>query len=205
MRWYTRRRSRMICLLLAIASLSLHLLLAVLSLSVDQNLCDAPSPRQTHPHNLRALVDTNYTSTMSDNHSSYAKTPPDTRKVDSSNMDSNGPHKMAEMDAVTTKMAVKAVHGHKKEGPVDSVNMAVRVGKFGSMAMKSMGSGMSKLEALFSHPLYNMPTPPIPEDDWLLKVKPKVKARERSTQMWVSDSDIGYDPAHWNRSSESHP
>uniref|UniRef100_A0A674AV05 Family with sequence similarity 20 member C, like n=1 Tax=Salmo trutta TaxID=8032 RepID=A0A674AV05_SALTR len=116
----TRRRSRTVCLSLAVASLSLHLLLSVLSRSVYQNPCDAPSPRQTHLHTLRALVDTNYTSRMSDNH---------------------------------------VGHGRKEGGP-------------------PMGSGMSKLEALFSHPLYNMPTPPIHEDDWLLKVKHKGKARE---------------------------
>ncbi|XP_031666902.1 extracellular serine/threonine protein kinase FAM20C [Oncorhynchus kisutch] len=205
MRWCTRRRSRTVCLSLVVASLSLHLLLIILSRSVYQNHCDAPSPRQTHLHTLRALVDTNYTSRMLDNHASYAKTPPDTRKVNSSHMDSNGPQKMSEKDAVTTKMAVKVGHGHKEEGPVDTHTMTVRVGKFGSMGIKPMGSGMSKLEALFSHPLYNMPTPPIHEDDWLLKVKPKGKARETSTQMWVSYSDIGDDSAHWNRSSDSHP
>lgn len=43
---------------------------------------------------------------------------------------------------------------------------------------------MSKLEALFDHPLYNMADPHIPEEDWLLKVKPKVKASEKSSQMW---------------------
>lgn len=31
--------------------------------------------------------------------------------------------------------------------------------------------GHSKLEALFRHPLYNLPRPPLQEDDWLLRVR----------------------------------
>lgn len=49
---------------------------------------------------------------------------------------------------------------------------------------ESVESGLSKLEALFDHPLYNMPGPPVHEDDWLLRVKSKVKASEKSSQMW---------------------
>lgn len=29
----------------------------------------------------------------------------------------------------------------------------------------------SRLEALFSHPLYNLPRPPLQEDDWLLRLR----------------------------------
>lgn len=71
---------------------------------------------------------------------------------------------------------------------------------------RSVGSSPSKLQALFSHPLYNLPRPPIQEDDWLLRVKPKVKDNERdSTQEWMSDSEDGYDAAHWDSTTESHP
>ncbi|XP_045902965.1 extracellular serine/threonine protein kinase FAM20C-like [Micropterus dolomieu] len=70
---------------------------------------------------------------------------------------------------------------------------------------ESVESGLSKLEALFEHPLYNMPSPSIPEEDWLLKVKSKVKASEKSSQMWVSASQEGYDNVEWNISSDSHP
>ncbi|XP_042341800.1 extracellular serine/threonine protein kinase FAM20C-like [Plectropomus leopardus] len=66
-------------------------------------------------------------------------------------------------------------------------------------------SGLSKLEALFDHPLYNMPSPPIPEDDWLLKMKPKIKESEKSSLMWVSGSQEGYENVQWNSSSTSHP
>ncbi|XP_063331835.1 extracellular serine/threonine protein kinase FAM20C-like [Pelmatolapia mariae] len=69
----------------------------------------------------------------------------------------------------------------------------------------SIESDLLKLEALFGHPLYNTPSPPVPEEDWLLRVKPKVKASERSSQRWVSASQDGYEDVHWNSSSSSHP
>lgn len=49
---------------------------------------------------------------------------------------------------------------------------------------------LSKLEALFSHLLYNMPTPPVPDGDWLLKVRAKRKEEERSSQKWWGLYDI---------------
>lgn len=52
------------------------------------------------------------------------------------------------------------------------------------MEIDSAADDLSKLEALFSHPLYNMPTPPLPDGDWLLKVRTKRKEEERSTQQW---------------------
>lgn len=47
---------------------------------------------------------------------------------------------------------------------------------------KSVESGLTKLEALFDHPLYNLP--PIPKDDLLLKVRPQVEASETNSQIW---------------------
>ncbi|XP_067254843.1 extracellular serine/threonine protein kinase FAM20C isoform X2 [Chanodichthys erythropterus] len=69
----------------------------------------------------------------------------------------------------------------------------------------SAADDLSKLEALFSHPLYNMPTPPVPDGDWLLKVRTKRKDEERSTQQWLSANEDGYDPILWNASAETHP
>lgn len=51
-------------------------------------------------------------------------------------------------------------------------------------ARKSVESGLSKLEALFDHPLYNLPCPPIPKEDLLLKVRPQVEASETNSQIW---------------------
>ncbi|KAJ8371455.1 hypothetical protein AAFF_G00310540 [Aldrovandia affinis] len=46
----------------------------------------------------------------------------------------------------------------------------------------------------------------IQEDDWLLRVKTKTKSNDiDSTQEWLSDSEDGYDAAHWDSTVESHP
>uniref|UniRef100_A0A6Q2XGY1 FAM20 C-terminal domain-containing protein n=1 Tax=Esox lucius TaxID=8010 RepID=A0A6Q2XGY1_ESOLU len=195
MRWYSRRFSRTVCLWLAFISVTLHLLLVALSPFVYQSSCKPPTSRQTHPYTLRALAYTNDTSTGSDSHASHAnqaKMPPDARKVDPSKMDTTRHHKITKMDA--TKMSTEIGNG-----PSSPVNMGDRIGRSGSM-----GSGLSKLDALFSHPLYDVPTLPIPEEDWLMRIKPKVTSG-RSTQMWVSDPEIDYDPAHWNSTSDSQP
>uniref|UniRef100_A0A8P4JX25 Family with sequence similarity 20 member C, like n=1 Tax=Dicentrarchus labrax TaxID=13489 RepID=A0A8P4JX25_DICLA len=76
----------------------------------------------------------------------------------------------------------------------------VNVGRHAANQAESLASGLSKLEALFDHPLYNMPSLPIPDEDWLLKVKSKVKASEKSSQMWSV-----YETVNWNSSSNSHP
>lgn len=39
-----------------------------------------------------------------------------------------------------------------------------------------------KLEALFKHPLYNLPRPELQEDDWLLRVKPNEHARDTGSE-----------------------
>lgn len=40
----------------------------------------------------------------------------------------------------------------------------------------------SKLEALFKHPLYNLPHPELQDDDWLLRVKTHEDARETGSE-----------------------
>lgn len=51
-------------------------------------------------------------------------------------------------------------------------------------ARKSLESGLTKLEALFDHQLYNLPCPPTPEEDLLLKVRPQFEASETNSQIW---------------------
>uniref|UniRef100_A0A671MTT8 Family with sequence similarity 20 member C, like n=1 Tax=Sinocyclocheilus anshuiensis TaxID=1608454 RepID=A0A671MTT8_9TELE len=62
---------------------------------------------------------------------------------------------------------------------------------------------LAKLEALYSHPLYNLPTPPVSDGDWLLKVRTKIKEEELSIHS--SGEDDRYDPILWNASAETHP
>ncbi|XP_040925684.1 extracellular serine/threonine protein kinase FAM20C-like [Betta splendens] len=66
-------------------------------------------------------------------------------------------------------------------------------------------AGSAKLEALFDHPLYTMSNSAVPEEDWLLKVKPKLRSSEKSSQRWVSASREGYEDVQWNSSSDSQP
>ncbi|XP_077575862.1 extracellular serine/threonine protein kinase FAM20C-like [Stigmatopora nigra] len=67
-----------------------------------------------------------------------------------------------------------------------------------------LASSLAKLKALFDHPLYSVATSTVHKEDRLLKVKPKLKS-ERSSQMWVSENQEGYDSIHWNSSGDSHP
>ncbi|XP_074486948.1 extracellular serine/threonine protein kinase FAM20C [Sebastes fasciatus] len=180
-----RCRSRTICLSLAFIAIFLHLLLALVSLPIYHQPCGTPLPPGTHI--LRDLAHIGYTSVGI---RGLAEPPAETTRRDSSSKDAKG--------RVQTLSDVR-------EGKYDSVEMPVNVGHYGTNRAEPVESGQSKLEALFDHPLYNMPSPPIPEEDWLLKVKPKVKASEKSSQMWVSASQEAYEDVQWNSSSNSHP
>ncbi|XP_054615618.1 extracellular serine/threonine protein kinase FAM20C-like [Dunckerocampus dactyliophorus] len=76
----------------------------------------------------------------------------------------------------------------------------------------------SKLEALYEHPLYNLPGPELLEDDWLLRVKTNEDARDTdnggddkeegisSDSQWQSASqEEGYDKVSWTSNAETHP
>ncbi|XP_069545654.1 extracellular serine/threonine protein kinase FAM20C-like [Brachyistius frenatus] len=166
MMWRMCRRSRTICLSLAFITVFLHLLLALVSLSIYHQPCDPPQTPRTHI--LRDLARTN---SISAGVRGLAEPPTDNAQRHSSNKD-----------------AKKDAKGHVQ-----------------TLSDKGLSSDLSKLEALFDHPLYNTLSPAVPEDDWLLKVKPKLKASEKSSMMWVSASQEGYEDIQWNSSSTSHP
>ncbi|KAM9844007.1 extracellular serine/threonine protein kinase FAM20C-like [Aulostomus maculatus] len=78
--------------------------------------------------------------------------------------------------------------------------------------------GQSKLEALFKHPLYNLPRPQLLEDDWLLRVKETTEERKPGSEeearedsitgdsQWQSASEEeGYDKVTWTSDVETHP
>lgn len=54
-----------------------------------------------------------------------------------------------------------------------------------------------KLEALFSHPLYNLPHPHLLEDDWLLKLKSKNKGEDSEEEDEEEDSDKSSEDSEW--------
>lgn len=157
------RRSRTICLLLAFVTVFLHLLLALVSLSIHHLPCDAPLPPRTH-----VFRDLAHANTLMDIRGDFE--PPADSQTDTSYKDGT---KHPNGNTFPGKLYVK--------GNKNTQSMHLRAGYNGN---ESEESDLLKLKALFDHPLYNVPRPAVPEDDWLLKVKPKVKKSERTSQMW---------------------
>ncbi|XP_029283363.1 uncharacterized protein LOC115005609 [Cottoperca gobio] len=181
-----RCRSRTICLSLAFITLFFHLLLVLLSLPIYHQPCDPPLPTRTHI--LRDLAHTDYSSVGT---IGLAVAPTET---ESSNKDANKDDKGRVQTLSDVGLSVK-------EHKYASVDMPFSVDR--SSRAEALKAELSKLKALFDHYLYNIPGPPVPEEDWLLRVKPKVKASERSSQMWVSASREASQGLWWN--SSSHP
>lgn len=154
--WRLRSRSRTFCLSLAFITASLYLLLLLASHSIYLRPCDtALAPKM---HVLRDLARRNFSSVGLNGQT-------DSTHGDSSDGDAN-----------------RRVKGHVEA--VSDGTMAPAKAPDIAKGAESVKSGLSKLEALFDHPLYNIQQPPVPEEDLLLKVRPKVKASERSSQMW---------------------
>ncbi|KAM6940219.1 extracellular serine/threonine protein kinase FAM20C-like [Xenentodon cancila] len=193
MAWRMRRRSRTICLSLAFITVFLHLLLAFVSLSIHHFPCDPPLPPRTNV--LKDLAHINNTLVGIGR--------PAEPQTGAMQRDSS--YKDAKKDAKGHVQILSDKSLSVKRGKKAPITAALSGSRNNANSTKSLESDLLKLEALFDHPLYNIPMPAIPEDDWLLKVKPKVKASERSSQMWVSAGQDGYDDVQWNSSSSSHP
>ncbi|KAG7487005.1 hypothetical protein JOB18_044281 [Solea senegalensis] len=129
------------------------------------------------PTKTHAATDLARTSFTSAGIGGLAEPPADAAQTNASNMDAN-----------------KEAKGHVQTPPSSIDNN-----------VEPLASGLKKLEALFDHPLYNIPRPPVPEEDVLLKVKSKVKAAQESSQMWVSASQEGFEDVQWNSNSSTHP
>ncbi|XP_034750414.1 extracellular serine/threonine protein kinase FAM20C-like isoform X2 [Etheostoma cragini] len=188
-----RCRSRTICLSLAFITIFLHLLLVLFSLPIYHQSCDPPLPPR--PNILRDLAHNSYTSVGI---IGLAEPPTDTTQRHSSNKDAN-------KDAKGHVQTLSDMGLSGKKGKDASMGVPINVGRYGTTQAESVESGMTKLEALFDHRFYNTPTHPIAEEDWLLKVQPKAKASEKSSQEWVSVSHADYENGQWNSSSNSHP
>lgn len=168
--WRVRSRYRTICFSLAFGTVFLHLLLALVSLPISHQPCDPQRPPKTRI--LRNLAHVN--STSADWLSAPTELPNDAENRDF-------PSKGAKKGDKGHGQTLSDVFLSVKE---DIMNTTAGVGRrHGTNRAESVESGLSKLEALFDHPLYNMPRPPIPEEDWLLKEKSK-EASEKSSQMW---------------------
>ncbi|KAM9314882.1 extracellular serine/threonine protein kinase FAM20C-like [Pholidichthys leucotaenia] len=190
--WRLCRRSRTICLSLTFITIFLYLLLMLTSLSIYHPPCDTLLPTRTHI--VKDLAHTNNTSVG----------------IRSLPVPSNGyiqRHSSFKDVKRTTKDHVPTFpdKGLSAEGGKKFSAQRSSKDGYGVNKTKSLESDLSKLKALFDHPLYNMIGPTINQEDWLLKVKPKIKATEESSQIWVSTSQEDYEDAHWNSKGNNHP
>lgn len=165
MSWSMRHRSRTICLSLAFVTIFFHLLLALVSLSIRHLPCDAPLPPRTHV--LRDLAHANTSKGIREN-----------SELSAGNIKREASYEDGEKDLKSNAFPSQTV---PVKGNKNTIPLQMAKGRHGN---ESLESDLLKLKALFDHPLYNMPMPAVPEDDWLLTVKPKVKKRARSSQMW---------------------
>uniref|UniRef100_A0A3B5A2H4 Extracellular serine/threonine protein kinase FAM20C-like n=1 Tax=Stegastes partitus TaxID=144197 RepID=A0A3B5A2H4_9TELE len=186
--------TRSIYLGLACLSLALHLLLAIFCLSVLQTTCVLPTsssssiPRTDTHHNESASH-----STSSSTASSSNKLPARTHSEEQHSPTANTLH-------------------HKAQDSIGEVTEKANKLTGAGKAIQNV-KGQSKLEALFEHPLYNLPGPELQTDDWLLRVKTDEDAKDvgseegESEEIITSDSDEedGYDKVSWTRDVETHP
>ncbi|KAK5873344.1 hypothetical protein PBY51_018392 [Eleginops maclovinus] len=187
-----RCRSRTICLSLAFFSIFFHVLLVLVSLPIYQQPCDP----LLHPRTniLRELAHSEQSSVGSEGPAETS-----TERQASSKDASKDASTDASRDAKGGELTLSDGGVSLKGGRFGAMDVAVteRAGR--------LESDQKKLEALFDHPLYNMPSPSVPEEDRLLKFKPKVQSSEKSSQMWLSASEEDHEDVRWNSSSDSHP
>lgn len=133
--------TRSIYLGLACLSLTLHLLLACFCLSVLQTACTPPASST----------------------SSIPRTDPQPRQsssspaASSSHKPPSAPRKSNAFDPDREEALRAETDEEKEQTRLQNLNQR--------------GKGRSRLEELFRHPLYNLPRPPMQQDDWLLRVK----------------------------------
>ncbi|KAM3864455.1 extracellular serine/threonine protein kinase FAM20C-like [Diretmus argenteus] len=194
--------TRSICLVLAFLSLALHLLLALFCLSVLQTSCVLP-PSSSSSSSIpgtdadhRQLISHFSSASSSASSSHKLSTPPQ-----------NGEHHKMEANPLDRKGKASFNDVTEREKEATGAKMG------GKLIQKVIGH--SKLEALFNHPLYNLPQSELQEDDWLLRVRSNEGAgseeeeREDSSAKdpeWQSVSqEDGYDKANWTSNVKTHP
>lgn len=153
--------TRSIYLGLVCLSLALHLFLAFLGLFVLQTGCVFPtSPSSSVPR------------TNAQHHPS----------ISSSSSAASSSHKLptAPQNEKHHKLNAKTVHPTEKNSLSDATDREKKLIEAGKVTQKVKGH--SKLEALFRHPLYNLPRPELLEDDWLLRVKTNEHARDTGSE-----------------------
>ncbi|XP_035510910.1 extracellular serine/threonine protein kinase FAM20C-like [Morone saxatilis] len=189
--------TRSIYLGLACLSLALHLLLAFFCLSVLQTACVLPTSSSLSSSSI-PRTDTQHH--QSSAHSSSSSAVSSSHKLPTSRQDEEH-----------HKPNAKTLHPKEKDSFSDATEREKKL--IGSVKVIQKVKSGSKLEALFKHPLYNLPRPELLQDDWLLRVKTNEHAGDtgseegRSEDAINSDSDQeeGYDKVTWTSDVETHP
>lgn len=164
--------TRSIYLGLACLSLALHLLMAIFCLSVLQTACVLP----TSPSSSIPRTDTR-------------RHPSISRSSTSSSSDASSSNKLPTIPQTEENHKLNAKTSDAEErdslgGATDREKKLIGAGKAARKA-----EGRSKLEALFKHPLYDLPRPELQEDDWLLRVKTNEDGSEEEEGEDTVDSD----------------
>ncbi|XP_034448075.1 extracellular serine/threonine protein kinase FAM20C-like isoform X1 [Hippoglossus hippoglossus] len=192
MRRNLARPTRSIYLALACLSLTLHLLLAFFCLSVLQTACVLPSSSSSSS-SFNPRTDTRQHQSVSSSSSSSHKLPTSSRNDEGHKLNNTSDQKGTDSVAERDKKLIGA----------------------GRVIPKVKGH--SALEALFNHPLYNLPRPEPHQDDWLLRVKTTEDAGSEeeeqeddinSDSQWQRQSasqEEGFDRVTWTSDAETHP
>ncbi|KAM6966103.1 extracellular serine/threonine protein kinase FAM20C-like [Tautogolabrus adspersus] len=187
------RSTRSIYLVLACLSLTLHLLLGFFCLSVLQTACVLPTS---------STSTIKRTDNLSISHSSSSSAASSSHKLPT-----------IPQEEENHEVIAKARHPKEKDSVNDATEKKLTAPGKGVQKVK----GRSKLEALFKHPLYNLPRPELQEVDWLLRVKTNEHAKDsgskeereeaiNSDSEWESSSqEEGYDKVNWTNDVETHP
>ncbi|XP_028310662.1 extracellular serine/threonine protein kinase FAM20C-like [Gouania willdenowi] len=193
--------TRSIYLGLTCLFLALHLLLAFFCLSVLQTACIPPTSSSSSSSIPRADTQNN----QFFSHSSSAPASWLLKKLPTSSQNEEHPTQPAE------------AKNHQAKGSVsDVMDKAKKLIDAGKQTGKVKGG--SKLDALFKHPLYNLPRPELQDDDWLLRVRTNEDPQEKKSDNdqeedylpkdsdWDSGShEEGYEKVTWTSDVETHP
>ncbi|KAF3846695.1 hypothetical protein F7725_003773 [Dissostichus mawsoni] len=205
MRQNLGRSTRSIYLCLAFLSLALHLLLAFFCFSILQTAC-VPSSSSSSSSSSLPRTDSEHRQSLS--HSSSSPAASSSNKLPT--IPQNEEHH---------KLNSNNLNHKEKDLLWDATEREKKL--TGGLIQKV--KGWSKLEALFKHPLYNMPPQSLQDDDWLLRVKTNTehtsdkgseeeeKEEEKEDSIdadsdWESASkEEGYDKVSWTKEVETHP
>ncbi|XP_033999504.1 extracellular serine/threonine protein kinase FAM20C-like [Trematomus bernacchii] len=201
MRQNLGRSTRSIYLCLAFLSLALHLLLAFFCFSILQTACVPSSSSSSSSTSSLPRTDSEHRQSLS-----HSSSPAASASNNLPTIPQNEEHH---------KLNSNKLNHKEKDLLWDATERGNKL--TGGLIQKV--KGWSKLEALFKHPLYNLPPQSLQDDDWLLRVKTNTEhtsdegsEEEEKEDSIDADSDWesaseeeGYDKVSWTKEVETHP